>query len=401
MKYLILGAGPSGLTFANQLLDSHVYDFIILEKEKEVGGLCRTRFVDGGPFDIGGGHFLDVKRPKVCNYIFKFLPQNEWNIFKRNTKIFFRENMMGQPFESHIWQLSAEDQVEYLVSIAKAGCNTGKEMPKDFISWISWKLGDKIAEDYMIPYNIKMFGEEVENLGTYWLDKLPNVSFRDTLMSCIQRKPYGTDPGHSEFYYPKIFGYGEVWKRMGERLDGHILFNKSVNIIDFDNKEILTSDGDIYQANYIISTIPWNSFTKIRGMPDSIKDCVKQLKYSSIQTQYFPSDLNTDAHWIYYPQPEYSFHRILVRSNFCPECNGYWTETNLSRCKNINEDAEFVFTNTYAYPLNTIGKPRIMKNILEYGAKHNVFGLGRWGEHQHYNSDYVVERAMNLSHQLI
>ena len=27
----------------------------------------------------------------------------------------------------------------------------------------------------------------------------------------------------------------------------------------------------------------------------------------------------------------------------------------------------------------------------------NVTGLGRWGEHQHYNADVVVERALRLA----
>ena len=30
-------------------------------------------------------------------------------------------------------------------------------MPQKFVDWIYWKLGNKIAEDYMIPYNQKMF----------------------------------------------------------------------------------------------------------------------------------------------------------------------------------------------------------------------------------------------------
>ena len=38
VKYLIIGAGISGLTFANYA-DG---DYLIIEKEKEVGGYCRT-----------------------------------------------------------------------------------------------------------------------------------------------------------------------------------------------------------------------------------------------------------------------------------------------------------------------------------------------------------------------
>lgn len=48
-------------------------------------------------------------------------------------------------------------------------------------------------------------------------------------------------------------------------------------------------------------------------------------------------------------------------------------------------------------PLNTISKPVIMNKLLSWSRAHQVIGLGRWGEHEHYNSDVVVERAMNLA----
>lgn len=56
--------------------------------------------------------------------------------------------------------------------------------------------------------------------------------------------------------------------------------------------------------------------------------------------------------------------------------------------------------NDYAYPLNTIGKPEIMKNLLIFCEDKGIYGLGRWGEHCHYNSDLVVELAMNLAQRL-
>ena len=104
--------------------------------------------------------------------------------------------------------MKLENQVEYLKSIAVAGCNLKEEMPQEFVSWIYWKLGDKIAENYMIPYNQKMFGEDLNQLGTYWLEKLPNVSFEETLLSCLTKKAYGEQPGHAKFFYPKNMDMG-------------------------------------------------------------------------------------------------------------------------------------------------------------------------------------------------
>ena len=70
MKYLILGAGPAGLTVANKLKESGITDFVVLEREETAGGLCRSVEVDGSPFDIGGGHFLDVRRPAVNDFLY-------------------------------------------------------------------------------------------------------------------------------------------------------------------------------------------------------------------------------------------------------------------------------------------------------------------------------------------
>ncbi len=394
MKYLILGAGPAGLTFANKLLQTGESSFIVLEKESTAGGLCRSVDVDDSPFDIGGGHFLDVRRPHVNEFLFKFMPEDEWDLYNRKTTLCINGNVIGQPIEANIWQMKLEDQVTYLKSIAIAGCNLGEPMPEKFIDWIYWKLGKKIAEDYMIPYNQKMFSKELNQLGTYWLEKLPNVSFEETLLSCLEKKPYGKDPGHTQFYYPKKYGYGELWLRMADVIKDHIEYEKSVKCIDFNTRTITTQDGSKYQADAIITTIPWMEYEEIVGMPDNIRDSIKELKYSSIQTEYFSENLDTESQWIYYPDPKLSYHRILVRHNFCPNSKGYWTETNSERIDKKETSDNFKYMNKYAYPLNTIHKPEIMKTLLEWSKEKGVYGLGRWGEHSHYNSDVTVDLAL-------
>lgn len=399
MKYLILGAGPSGLTLANRLKQMGETSFFVLEKEKEAGGICRSTQVDGSPFDIGGGHFLDVRRPKVNEFLFQFMPEEEWEKFDRDSRIAVNGDVISHPIEANIWQMKLENQVEYLKSIAVAGCNLKEEMPQEFVSWIYWKLGDKIAENYMIPYNQKMFGEDLNQLGTYWLEKLPNVSFEETLLSCLTKKAYGEQPGHAQFFYPKKYGYGELWLRMAEEIKGQIKYDASVHAIDFDTNTVTTKEGETYSADVIISTIPWMEFAKITGMPQELKEKIGHLKYSSVQTAYFPDNLDTEAQWVYYPDPELSYHRILVRHNFCNGSKGYWTECNSTRVDETTEST-FQYMNQYAYPLNTIGKPEIMKELLEWAKTRRVYGLGRWGEHQHYNSDLVVELALKMAEEL-
>lgn len=402
MKYLIIGAGPAGLTVANKLIQRGKTSVLVLEREEEAGGLCRSAQVDGSPFDIGGGHFLDVRRSNVNEFLFQFMPESEWDKYERDSRIYINGEMINSPIESNIWQMKLEEQVEYLKSIAVAGCNLDVPMPDKFIDWIYWKLGKKIATDYMIPYNQKMFADELNELGTYWLDKLPDVSFEETLMSCLKHKAYGTQPGHAQFYYPKKYGYGEVWKRMADNIKENIVYGAKVNAIDFINKSVRTENGDIYSADIIINTIPWKEFKELKGISQEIVESISHLKYSSIETRYFEENLDTEAQWIYYPDATLPYHRILVRHNFCPGSRGYWTETRKERVSMFSKSNtdSFAYMNPYAYPLNTVEKPSIMKRLLECCEEYQVYGLGRWGEHQHYNSDVTVDLAMNMAEKI-
>lgn len=400
VKYLILGAGPSGLTFANMLLRRGETSFLVIEKEDTVGGLCRSVTVDGAPFDIGGGHFLDVRRPEVTSFLFEFMPEEEWNIFDRDSRIELTTSdgvfEVSHPLEANIWQLPEDVQEKYLSSIKVAGCNNNELMPDRFIPWITWKLGDKIAADYMLPYNRKMFADELNELGTYWLEKLPNVDYEDTLRSCREHRAYGSQPGHASFYYPKEYGYGEVWLRMGQALGDKLVTSVAVSELNITKRSVKLSDGTKITADAIISTVPWNSYSKISGLTEGMVDSLYSLKHSSIETRYVSDNLDTKAQWIYIPDGNKPYHRILVRHNFAPNSRGYWLETRKERCDEYNDDS-YSHMNEYAYPLNTLDKPRIVDRLLNECKVNHVYGLGRWGEHSHYNSDLVVSRAMELA----
>lgn len=402
VKYLVLGAGPAGLTLANRLLEKGENSFLVLEKEMLPGGLCRSVDIDGSPLDIGGGHFLDVRDKRVNDFLFQFLPETEWNRFARNSQIFVHNQYIGHPFEANIWQFDIDRQVEYLKSIAEAGCVQGNNAPTVFTDWIEWKLGKKIAEDYMLPYNKKMFSKDLEMLGTYWLEKLPDVSFEDTLRSCLEKKAYGKQPGHAQFYYPKNYGYGELWKRMGDCLDDHMILNAEVCDLSLAQAEIVIkcTNGQKYTADNVIFTVPWKCIERSAALPDQIREGIRKLKHNSVRIEYHKENLDTKAHWIYYPDEAVSYHRILVRHNFALGSRGYWTETNSERvCE--KPDTQYSYMNEYAYPLNTVEKPAIMKRLAEWGRMNHIYALGRWGEHSHFNSDVTVGRALDLADVLL
>lgn len=396
MRILVLGAGPAGLTFAHRLLEHGIRDFLVLEKEPEAGGLWRSAQVDGAPLDISGGHFLDVRRPAVTDFLFRFLPADEWNLFHRDSRIRIHGTDIGSPIEANIWQLPEAVQQRYLQDIAEAGCNTGAPKPTRFVEWITWKLGRGIAEDYMLPYNRKMFGDDLNVLGTYWLEKLPSVSYEDTRRSCAERRPYAIQPGHATFYYPKRYGGGEVWRRMAEALGPRLLLGTPARTLDVATR---TVNGDL-RADVIVNTVPWTAFERIDGLSDDAAAVPAALRHVAIDVDYVPAPPDTPAHWLYLPDPAVPEHRHLLRANFLPGAKGYWRETRHGRNTPAAPGA-FRHTTEYAYPLNTLGKNEAMDRLLAELRSRSIHGLGRWGRWQHYNTDPVVEQAISLADSLV
>lgn len=395
-KYIVIGAGPSGLTLAHSLIDHGVSQnqILVLEKESTAGGLCRSEIVDDAPLDIGGGHFLDIRNNKVLEFLFRFMPKGEWDTYERISKIRLRGQEIDHPLEANLWQLAKADQVDYLESIAQAGCVRGEPAPVAFANWIVWKLGKRIAEEYMLPYNRKIWSVDPNELGTYWLHKLPDVSFRETLRSCLENRPFGELPAHGTFLYPKRHGYGEVWRRMGEELGDSLATDCKIESIDLSTRTI----NGCWQAETIVNTAPWSSWLEFCQMPENIQIEIKKLRNVAIDVDYMSDTLSNPAHWIYEPDENIPYHRLLLRSNFCPGSQGYWTETNTVRSKPA---AGWRHRNEYAYPVNTVTKPDSIQKILSWTSGQGVVGMGRWGKWEHMNSDVAVAEALAMSEHLV
>jgi protoporphyrinogen oxidase len=394
--YLILGAGPSGLALAHALLAHGVpgAEIRVLERESEVGGLCRSVTVDGAPLDIGGGHFLDVRRKEVLEFLFRFMPSEEWNTHQRVARIRFRGGEVDHPLEANLWQLGREEQAEYLESMARAGSVRGAPRPEGFEAWVRWKLGDRIADEYLLPYNRKLWSVDLEQLGTHWLHKLPDVSFRDSLRSCLEGRPFGTLPAHGTFLYPRAHGYGEVWRRMGEALGDCLVTGCPVTGIDLERRTV----NGRFRAGTIITTIPWTDWPTIASLPPAVAARVAELGHVAIDVDYHPASAPTAAHWIYDPSPEVAHHRSLLRHNFCPGAHGHWTETNARRS---GPATGFRHHNALAYPLATRGTPAAIAAVLAWASRHGIIGAGRWGRWEHVNSDVAVAEALALAATLV
>ena len=115
--------------------------------------------------DIGGGHVLHSKFPEVLDWIFDHIPQDQFNKYDTKVLIDLEGHPVEFPIELNLWQLPTDLQVEYLYSYLTAASKDVKY--ENFESWIRNYLGDKIADNYMIPYNKKLWCIDISKLNTF------------------------------------------------------------------------------------------------------------------------------------------------------------------------------------------------------------------------------------------
>jgi hypothetical protein len=242
----------------------------------------------------------------------------------------------------------------------------------------------------MLPSNRQMWCMPLARLGTYWLQKLPAVSFREILQSCLERRVMGALPAHGTFLYPSRHGYGEVWRRMAAALGDHFVAGCPVVSIDPPNRIV---NGE-YRYDRLVTSIPWPAWRPWGVLPAEVGAAVDQLVHTAVDVDYLPENEATNAHWTYEPAEDVSYHRLLFRHNFCGGARGCWSETNTQRSGPVRH---FRHRNEYAYPVNTLGKPEAMGVINRWAAKNGIIPLGRWGAWEHMNSDVAVELALKTA----
>ncbi|MCL2023666.1 MAG: NAD(P)-binding protein [Oscillospiraceae bacterium] len=372
-RYIIIGAGPAGLAFAVNLLRKGEKSFIILERESQAGGLCRSAVAGGYPMDIGGGHLLEANNTRACKFIFSFLPENQWKFYIRQNGIFFRGQLIGFPFEAHLHQLPEKMRDEYMDSWQKAGAKHGEPCPESFVQWVKWQLGERIAQDYLLAYNQKLWGKLLPELGVDWLHKLP---------------PKRTDKAqnfaaHNTFYYPTQHGFGEAFLRMAKILEGHIVYDCAVEKISGDN----VVNGH-YKGAKIINTAPWH--TICADFPEDIQKLIGELKYTGVSVEYHHQRIDTDTQAIYYPEEDIPYHRAVLRYNYNRHWPGYWTESAVSK-------SQAAYHHRFAYPAQTMGRQEVLDRLFAWARGRSIEPLGRWGQWAYINTDQAICRGLELA----
>lgn len=402
--YVVIGAGITGITLC-KLLREKGKKVLCLEKESNIGGLCRTKMIDGHTLDIGGGHFFHTKYQQVFDFVFKFLPEKDFNYFDRVSKILLGQETIDYPIESNIWQLPMNQQIEYIISVICNGEQSGRPEPTNYEEWIRWKLGDKICDEYMIPYNQKLWGVEPCEMDIDWLYKIPRVDVKEVLQYCLERRQDVTKfPAHIHFYYPKKGGFQAIIDALAKDELPYIKCDEKVEkLVQNESGWLL---NNYYTTEYVINTTPWCDLYEALGSPITLKEDFEKIKYNRIVISLYKKKYDIDWHWRYIPDRNCPHHREFYIANYAKDSapDGIYVETNTNRFEagNTLDGHPLVadFTTDAAYPIPVIGHAKAIKNILDYYRPKGLYGVGRWGQHEYQNADVSIYEAMKFVEQI-
>ena len=321
------------------------------------------------------GHLLCSKYPEVLEFIFDHLPESEFNVFERVSKISLANDIIDYPIEYNLWQLPIEKRASYLIDCIRAGETRGARPPENFEQWVRWKLGDAIADNYMIPYNRKIWGIEPNELAIDWLEKIPEHDAFRIVRSCLEgHADKSVFPSHQSFMYPKRGGFQTIFDAIHEPVKRYVRLSTPLTRLRRIGRNWIVNDR--YRTEMVVNTIPWSVLHSVANDGPPIDAELARMQTSALVVTLHHEMYNHDRHWTYLPEPEKAHHREFYIHNFAPHSapNGIFRETNAQYFRGA-ADALAVHHNEHAYPIPVKGHAEAAKLVWTAYAE-----LGdRWG----------------------
>lgn len=143
MKIGVIGAGISGMSIARLLKDD--FEIEVLEKSDVVGGIARTKDVDGKPYHVNGGHCFNSKFNDVLDFVFNtVLSKDKWNYLPRKAEILFKENWVSYPIEFSIKEIDSFN-TDLAFQITKEMFSASYEKGNNLEEWFINHFGPTLA----------------------------------------------------------------------------------------------------------------------------------------------------------------------------------------------------------------------------------------------------------------
>lgn len=420
VKYLIIGAGVSGLTFANYIGD----DYLIVEKENEVGGYCRT--IKKGEFIWDyAGHFFHFNQEEFKK---KFVEEvNPQDIIHKDkcTKIYYKDKLIDYPFQTNIHQLSQDEFIDCLYDLWN---KEEKETYSNFLEMLYGKFGKSIVEKFLKPYNEKLYAIDLQKLDKDAMGRFFPYADINAIINNMKANKDNTSY-NNKFLYPRN-GAGSFMNILYSYLDKKkVLLNTSVDSIDANNKIAKLSNGEEINYNYLINTMPLNKFFLYFNNKDLI-ELSKEMSYNKVLVFNLGFDEKskyTSEHWIYIPEKKYNFYRIGFYDNILDGDKlsmyieiGYpkdaeisieeidrqlqLTLENLQKIGIINKNTKLleyvsiIMDPAYVHINGNVDKK--IKKALSEIANDNIYSIGRYGAWTYCSMEDSMVKAKELALKL-
>ena len=423
-KIGVLGGGISGLTFSSLVKNSEV-----LEKEGGCGGLAKSIYDGEYIFDIGS-HIIFSNNEKVLVYMLDLLGENKIK-HTRNSKIIFNGIEVKYPFENGLGDLPKEDAYDCLKGYVQAHVDRETKKighPSNFKEWMLYRFGEGITNNYLYPYNRKVWDYLPEKMDIFWVDgRVPQPPVEDVIKAALKMKSEGYTH-QLNFYYPNKGGYGALIRALEERVGkGRIHTNFEIKKIKKEGRIWVVEGPKEKVYDQIVTTLHIRDFVNMYdGVDEEVIKASKKLRWNSIYIVVIGIKKNkiNDIHWAYIPDNEILPNRISFHSNYSPNvapknCSTIVAEItydpngeksklsereiiertieDLKTIKIINND-EIVYTKVvkypYAYVVYDLEYKKNISIIEKFAKNEGITLLGRFSEFKYYNADKCIESAM-------
>jgi len=299
---IIIGAGISGLTYANFTNNN----YIIFEADSEIGGYCKTIKQDGFTWDYSG-HFFHFQHQWIEDYITKNIAVDSILKCKKETQIKYNDRYIDFPFQKNIHQLEQQEFIDCLYDLFEEK----EEEISNFKNMLYVKFGKSIANKFLIPYNEKLYACDLNTLDVGAMGRFFPHANKEEIISNFKKTD--TNSYNSYFTYPRG-GAIEYVKSLAHKLDQDKLFlNERVKSIDTKNKVVTINSRELKYDN-IISSIPFPALLSLCKI-EYDKEVYTWNKVLVFNLGFDKKGNDKKNNWVYFPEKEYCFYRIGYYDN--------------------------------------------------------------------------------------
>jgi protoporphyrinogen oxidase len=297
--YVVIGAGVSGLGFANYIREREPHArVLVVEREQEPGGYCRTVKRDGFIWDYSG-HFFHFKHADIEAWLRARLTGDVRTITKQSS-IRYAGRDIDFPFQKNIHQLPQDEFIECLYELYFRP--TGS--PTSFLQMLYQRLGRAITEKFLRPYNEKLYATDLDTLDPDAMGRFfPHADIADIIANM---RPGARDGGYNAtFTYPQG-GAMEYVNALLRDVASDVALGEDVSAIDLDAQTITTSKRRV-TYRHLVSSAPLPALLRMCGIaPATQFTSNKVLVYNLGFDRKGPRGV----HWMYFPDRSLSFYRV-------------------------------------------------------------------------------------------